>query len=306
MSAELRLKELIAGSHAGPVGFIGRAGYSLPDLVRLVRHDLPQGGPDEIGGLRISGRAGGGNVVYLPPGGLRRPATIEMSAGLRDACFVFDADLTMAPVISAHAAGQLAVFSGGIPSVGHGGKLSLTMFRRDQTFFWGKGSTSNGVGVQLCGDERFIAVGDDCMFAHGIEMRTHDMHALIDMSNGRQTNHPANITIEPHVWIGPHVSLGKGVVVGFGSVIGARSFVNRSIPRFCMAAGLPARVVRRGTSWDRKSEAEPDTFLRLAETAASVADRTTIPPELDPGPPAATGRRAMVGAEGFEPPTKAL
>ena len=53
------------------------------------------------------------------------------------------------------------------------------------------------------------------------------------------------IVIEDDVWIGFGVIVLKGVRIGQSSVIGAGSVVTRDIPPFCVAAGNPARVIRR-------------------------------------------------------------
>lgn len=249
---------------------VGTNGYTLPELSDLERfslEDLANGNDEKV---VIIGNPGPGNFVYLPKKGLIRPVTIKTSASLVDSCFVFDTDLTLSPTISAFNSNQLAVFSGGIPSVGHSGVLNVSMFRRGQLFFWGKGSTTNGTHISVCGDDCSFIVGDDCMFAHGVEARTHDMHAIISMTDGKQSNKPQSILLEPHVWIGPHVSLGRGVRIGFGSIVGAKSFVSRNIPRFSLAAGLPARVIKENISWDRKSFAEPERHSELLKFASNV------------------------------------
>lgn len=274
MTAEQHFLDLISSTHKGPDGFIGSEGYSLPSLHDLARYDLAEIREGKVNNLEFEGRCGNGNAVYVPKKGLIRKAVIAASLKLENSCFVFDTDLTLSPKIAAHNSNQLAIFSGGIPTVGHGGKLVLTMFGKNQTFFWGRGSTTNGTQIQLCGDDRYIIVGDDCMFAHNIEVRTHDMHALISMSDGKQQNYPESILVEPHVWIGPQVSFGRGVTVGLGSVVGAKSYISRNIPRFCVAAGLPAKVLKTGVSWDRKSFAEDGTYLHLQEMAKAIEDRT--------------------------------
>ena len=47
------------------------------------------------------------------------------------------------------------------------------------------------------------------------------------------------------VWIGQNVTFLPGVHVGDGAIIGANSTVSRDIPPYCVAAGDPARVVRK-------------------------------------------------------------
>jgi carbonic anhydrase/acetyltransferase-like protein (isoleucine patch superfamily) len=47
------------------------------------------------------------------------------------------------------------------------------------------------------------------------------------------------------VWIGDSVIVLPNVTIGNGAVIGAGSVVTRSIPSYAIAAGNPARVIRR-------------------------------------------------------------
>lgn len=51
--------------------------------------------------------------------------------------------------------------------------------------------------------------------------------------------------IEENVWIGEMVSIMPGVRIGAGSVIGSNSVVTADVPPQCVAAGTPARVIRR-------------------------------------------------------------
>lgn len=52
------------------------------------------------------------------------------------------------------------------------------------------------------------------------------------------------ITIHDDVWIGAGCTILDGVTIGKGCVVGAGSVVNRSIPDYSVAVGVPARVVR--------------------------------------------------------------
>ena len=52
------------------------------------------------------------------------------------------------------------------------------------------------------------------------------------------------VTIGRNVWIGDKVTVLPGVSIGEGSIIGAGSVVTADIPPFCIAAGIPARVIR--------------------------------------------------------------
>jgi acetyltransferase-like isoleucine patch superfamily enzyme len=48
-------------------------------------------------------------------------------------------------------------------------------------------------------------------------------------------------------WLGQGVVVCPGVTIGRNSVVGANSVVRHDVPDFCVAAGAPAKVVRRIT-----------------------------------------------------------
>lgn len=56
---------------------------------------------------------------------------------------------------------------------------------------------------------------------------------------------PKPIVIGDNVWIGHDSVVLPGVEIGNGSIVGARSVVTESIPDLAVAAGNPARVIRR-------------------------------------------------------------
>lgn len=52
------------------------------------------------------------------------------------------------------------------------------------------------------------------------------------------------IHIMENVWIGEGVCVLPGVTIGIGCVIGAMSVVTKSIPNYCIAVGVPAKVIK--------------------------------------------------------------
>lgn len=56
---------------------------------------------------------------------------------------------------------------------------------------------------------------------------------------------PQPVRIEANVWIGFDSCILPGVTIGEGAIIGARSVVTGNIPAFSIAAGNPAKVIRR-------------------------------------------------------------
>lgn len=52
------------------------------------------------------------------------------------------------------------------------------------------------------------------------------------------------IKIEKDVWVGTNAVILDGVTIGTGSVIGAGAVVTKDIPRFSIAAGVPAKIIK--------------------------------------------------------------
>lgn len=65
-----------------------------------------------------------------------------------------------------------------------------------------------------------------------------------------------DLIIEEDVWIGADSIILRGVVIGRGAVIGANSVVTKSVPRYAVAVGSPARVIKYRFSNDRIASIE--------------------------------------------------
>lgn len=73
---------------------------------------------------------------------------------------------------------------------------------------------------------------------------------IISASHDTTTLEPKNdqsVKIGPGCWIGARVTILGHVTIGKGCIIGAGSLVRRSIPDWSIAAGVPARVIRKRT-----------------------------------------------------------
>lgn len=77
-----------------------------------------------------------------------------------------------------------------------------------------------------------------------------------------------DIIVEEGAWIGANVSLIAGAKIGRGAVIGACSMVNKEIPPYAVAVGIPARIIASAFSKQQIIEHEKAVFKpedRLSE-----------------------------------------
>jgi len=96
-----------------------------------------------------------------------------------------------------------------------------------------------------------ITIGERCIIASLTLLTVSDMHSIFDLESGERINPPRDVIVEDDVWLGREAMLLKGAHVGRGSVIGLRAVVTGAIPPHCIAAGIPARVIRENVRWQQ-------------------------------------------------------
>jgi acetyltransferase-like isoleucine patch superfamily enzyme len=95
--------------------------------------------------------------------------------------------------------------------------------------------------------QKLVEIGDHCMLANG---------CFVSDANHRYDDPDKPITwqgfdsrgptrIGDNCWLGANVVVTSGVTIGERCVIGANSVVTRDVPAFSIAAGAPAKVLRR-------------------------------------------------------------
>jgi acetyltransferase-like isoleucine patch superfamily enzyme len=134
---------------------------------------------------------------------------------------------------------------------------------RDSGVLLADGCSCNGATLTVHGDATAIALGQDCMLSHGVEIAASDEHSIFGLDDLAWLNPPRTVIVGPHVWLGANSSVLKGVGIGAGAILGTRSVASRDLPPRCAAIGMPARVVRENVTWSR--HLAPDEAQRAAE-----------------------------------------
>lgn len=106
----------------------------------------------------------------------------------------------------------------------------------------GSGSYLND-GSQILANKS-IQIGQGCAISWNVTIIDDDGHGP---GGG---NRCAPVVIEDQVWIGCNVTVLKDVTIGAGSIVAAGSVVTQSCPPRSLIAGVPARIIKTGVSWD--------------------------------------------------------
>jgi acetyltransferase-like isoleucine patch superfamily enzyme len=109
----------------------------------------------------------------------------------------------------------------------------------------GAGSFLN-LGVMVAAQE-LVEIGEHCMLANGCFVsdanHRHDDPQKPITWQGFDSKGPTRIG--NNCWLGANVVVTSGVNIGERSVIGANSVVTHDVAPFTVAAGIPARVIKR-------------------------------------------------------------
>jgi serine acetyltransferase len=108
------------------------------------------------------------------------------------------------------------------------------------------GGTFLNLGVQIAAAD-LVEIGEHCMLANGCFV-TDANHRFDDPTmpvpwQGFTSKGPTRLG--DNVWCGANVVVTSGVTIGERCVIGANSVVTTDVPPYSIAAGAPARVLRK-------------------------------------------------------------
>ena len=116
---------------------------------------------------------------------------------------------------------------------------------QDCAFRVGRGSYLGSHLTVLAGAD--ITLGEEVLLASHVLLSSEN-HGMDPESDIPYMNQPltcAPVSIGDGCWLGERVTVLPGVSIGRKCVIGAGAVVTRDIPDYCVAAGVPARVIKR-------------------------------------------------------------
>ena len=109
----------------------------------------------------------------------------------------------------------------------------------------GKKAGLNNNVILSASDGGEIILGSGVIVGFNTVMRAcNHRYSKRDISIIEQGHVKASISIEDDVWIGANVTVLPDVKIGKGAVIGAGAVVNKDIPPYALAAGVPAKVIK--------------------------------------------------------------
>lgn len=103
-----------------------------------------------------------------------------------------------------------------------------------------------------------VKIGNDVLIGSNVHISDHNHGSYSVMMSSSPDEAPAyrelhssgSVYIEDNVWIGDNVNIVGPATIGAGAVVGSNSVVRGNIPAQTIAAGIPARLIKK---YDRVS-----------------------------------------------------
>ena len=89
-----------------------------------------------------------------------------------------------------------------------------------------------------------LEIGDTCSVSAGVQIYSHDSVRWA-LSGGRAAYAHAPVRVGSHTYLGPYTVVTRGVSIGRHCLVGTHTLVNRDLPDFSIAYGVPCRIVGR-------------------------------------------------------------
>lgn len=117
----------------------------------------------------------------------------------------------------------------------------------------GTGTNINGSAYIASGKNYPVRIGKYCAIAHNFRARPRNHNTnYVNLQDKFQNRHgfpslesvKGAIVIGNNVWIADNVVVLSGVTIGDGAVVGAGAVVTKNVPPYCIAVGVPAKVIK--------------------------------------------------------------
>lgn len=91
-----------------------------------------------------------------------------------------------------------------------------------------------------------VTIGNDCIFGPNVKIHAENhIFDKIDIPIRMQGATRKGIEIGDDCWIGSNVTILDGVKIGKGCVIAAGAVINKDIPDYSIAGGVPAKIIKK-------------------------------------------------------------
>lgn len=97
-----------------------------------------------------------------------------------------------------------------------------------------------------------VTIGDNCLLSGQIQFLTHDGSLHLFREEYPKAFIYKPVKVGNNVFIGFRATIMPGVTIGDNVAIGAGSVVTKDIPSNCVAAGIPARVIKTYDEYKEK------------------------------------------------------
>ncbi|WP_227429031.1 acyltransferase [Psychrobacter sp. I-STPA6b] len=130
-----------------------------------------------------------------------------------------------------------------------GGAISMASFSKLEI---GERS-SFGDRLEFVIESAKVLIGNDCMAAAGLTIRTTDTHGIYSLDSGKLLNRPTDVIIGDYIWFGKNVTVLKGATIGACNIIAMESLFTKSSGTFELWGGRPARRIRENVMWSKSA-----------------------------------------------------
>lgn len=91
-----------------------------------------------------------------------------------------------------------------------------------------------------------IKIGSGVRIAPGAKIYAFEhIYDKTDIPIYKQGIEPKKVVIEDDVWIGSNAIITGGITIGQGSIVAAGAVVTKSVERYAIVAGVPAKIIKR-------------------------------------------------------------